>query len=102
MLTNIPAKFHHYRVDFWYKLNSCLEMALEHKQHLILVGDVNEDQLNIQNHKFKNILLTNNMKNIIISPTRVNYNSQTLLDPIALTNNIQVFYSGVFFKQIMK
>jgi hypothetical protein len=71
-------------------------MPLEHKQHLILVGDVNEDQLNMQNHDFKDILLTNDMNNIINSPTRVNHNSQTLPDPIALTNKIQIFDSGVF------
>ena len=61
-----------------------------------MLGDVNENQLNVNNHKFRDILMLNNMKNVISEPTRISPYSRTLLDPIALTNNIQNLHSGIF------
>ena len=86
----------HYTVDFWEKVNICLEKAIDISNNVILVGDINEDQLNPINHKFRDILLINDMINIIDEPTRVTNLTQTLLDPIAITNGITVFDSGIF------
>ena len=36
------------------------------------------------------------MKNVINEPTRISPYSRTLLDPIALTKNIQNLHSGIF------
>jgi hypothetical protein len=65
-------------------MNICLEKALEQCSRIILVGDVNEDQLNLNNHKFKDGLILNDINNIIRGPTRVNANSSKLIDPIVL------------------
>ncbi len=55
----------HYTVAFWEQLNICLEKAKELNNNIILVGDINEDQLNLNNHKFRDILIINNLVNII-------------------------------------
>ena len=86
----------HYTVDFWEKVNICLEKAIDITNNIILVGDINEDQLNPINHKFRDILLINDMINKIDEPTRVTNHSRTLLDPIAITNGITVYDAGVF------
>ncbi len=81
-------------VEFWDRLNICLENASEIANRIILVGDINEDQLNPANNKFRNILLINNMKNVINEPTRLTDYSRTLLDPIAVTENLVVYDHG--------
>ncbi len=85
----------HYGVEFWDRMNICLERASEIGTRIVLVGDINEDQLNPTNTKFKNVLMLNNMKNIINEPTRVTEHSQTLIDPIAITGDISIYDSGI-------
>lgn len=83
-------------VEIWDRINVCIDKALEVSNNIILVGDINEDQLNVTNNKFRDILLLNNMKNVINEPTRVTPYSSTLLDPIAMSNNITCLHSGIF------
>ncbi len=68
------------RVEFCDRVNICLEHANEITSNVILIGDINEDQLDISNHKFRDVLSLNNMVNLIIEPTRVTDTPQTLLD----------------------
>ena len=42
-------------VVFWQDFNVALENALNASNNLIIVGDINEDQLNVNNHHLKNI-----------------------------------------------
>ncbi len=81
--------------EFWHRLNICLENASELANYIVLVGDINEDQMNLGNHKFRDILLLNNMINVINEPTRVSERSQTLIDPIAISNNLMFHDSGI-------
>ena len=81
-------------VEFWNRLNIAIENALELNSRIILVGDINEDQLNTRTRKFRDILLLNNMSNVIDTPTRVSNTSRTLIDPIAITNNIQCLHAS--------
>ncbi len=83
-------------VEFWNRLNTTIEKAFETSNKIIIVGDINEDQLDLRNHHFKDVLLLNNMSNVIIDATRVSPTSRTLIDPIAITNNIQSLHSGIF------
>ncbi len=76
-------------------MNICLERASEIGTRIVLVGDINEDQLNPTNTNFKNVLMLNNMKNIINEPTRVTEHSQTLIGPIAITGDISIYDSGI-------
>lgn len=55
----------------------------------ILSCDANEDQLNLNNNKLKDILTFNNLKDVITKPTRVTHNSSSLMDPI-VPNLLQV------------
>ena len=48
---------------------------------VVILGDLNEDLLNVNKHNLKNVLLVNYLKNIIIEPTRV----CALLDPVIVT-----------------
>ncbi len=86
----------HTTVDYWDRVNICLEKSLEMSPNIILIGDINEDQINISNHKFRDILSLNNMTNLILEPTRVTDFSQTLIDPIAISSNITSVNSGIF------
>ncbi len=70
-------------------------MVSDISNNIIVVGDVNEDQLNDHNHKLKDILLTNAMKNIIVSPTRVTETTSTLLDPIIVDQEQCILKCGV-------
>jgi len=83
-------------MDFWNKLNICIEKAIEISPHIILVGDINEDQLNPSNHKLKDIMTLNNLRNIITNPTRVTSNSSTLIDITVLSSSVHCFDAGIF------
>ena len=63
--------------------------------NLIIVGDVDEDQLNVNNHHLKKIKLLNNMKNVISEPTRVTATTSTLIDPILVSQHCDPLHSGV-------
>jgi len=75
-----------YSIEFWEKLNISLEKASEYQEKISLVGDINENQLNIENNKFRDIMMINNMSNVINDATRVTHTARTLLDPTAVTN----------------
>ena len=83
------------QVEFWNRLNICIDEASEISNKIIIVGDINEDQLNMNNNKFRDILTLNNMENIITEPTRISLYSRTLLDPIGITRNIAYLHSGI-------
>jgi hypothetical protein len=83
-------------VEFWNRFNICLEKASELYSKIVTVGDINEDQLNLSNNKFRDILTLNNMENTITEPTRISLHSRTLLDPIGITRNISYLHSGIF------
>ncbi len=82
-------------VDFWEALNRNLETAIDSTNKIIIVGDVNEDQLNERNHKLKDILILNSLKNIITSPTRITDTSSTLIDPIIVDQDQAIIKSDV-------
>ena len=82
-------------VSFWDDFNTSVEKALDENHNLVIVGDINENQLSNKSNKFKHILLLNNLKNIITVPTRVTATTSTLIDPIAISNNLDFYDSGV-------
>ncbi len=81
--------------DFWEALNRNLETAIDSTNKIIMVGDVNEDQLNVRNHKLKDILNINSLKNVITAPTRVTDTTSTLLDPIIVDMDQDIIKSDV-------
>jgi len=81
--------------EFWDRFETCLDQAYDLCNNIITVGDINENQLNPSNHKFKDIPCLNNLSNVINEPTRVTECTSTLIDPIALTNTLQQLHSGI-------
>ncbi len=86
----------HIGVDYWDRFNLCIERGTEITPNIIILGDINEDQLNLSNHKLRDLLSLNNMNNIITEPTRITDSSETLLDPIAVSDTINIYDSGIF------
>ncbi len=82
-------------IDFWEMMDRNLEFASDVSGNLIIVGDINEDQLNVHTHKLRDIMLTNALKNIIESPTRVTETTSTLLDPVIVNIEQCVLKCGV-------
>lgn len=82
-------------VSFWHHLSVTIELALESASNIIIVGDINEDQLNPNNNKLRQIMLLNNLTNSIHEPTRISQISSTLLDPILTSDTVKTLNSGV-------
>ena len=83
------------RIEFWDRLNIFIENICDSFSNIILVGDINEDQLNLNNNRFRNIVQLNNMTNLIVEATRVTDTTRTLLDPIAVSNSITCLNAGI-------
>lgn len=82
-------------VSFWERFNLVLEKALEISKNIIVVGDINEDQLQDRNHHLKDIMYLNSLVNIINEPTTITDNTETLLDPIILPETMSFLNAGV-------
>ena len=82
-------------VSFWNNLNISIENAFSVSQHVLLVGDLNENLLNSNLHHLKDIININSLRNVIEEPTRITENASSLLDPILVSNEIQLLDSGV-------
>ena len=81
-------------VSFWPRLNVIIEKALDISKRIIIVGDLNEDQLNNRNHHLKDLLNINNLYNIIHELTRITPASSTSLDVMVVSQNDRVLNSG--------
>ena len=77
--------------SFFERLNQNLETALDITKNVVIMGDLNEDMLNPNNHNLKNVLLMNSLSNIITEPTR----GRALLDPILTYFDQTVLDSGI-------
>ncbi len=82
-------------IEFWDLLDRNLEFISEISNNIVVVGDINEDQLNVRNHKLKDIMLVNTMKNVIVSPTRITDTTSTLIDPIMVNQDQHILKCGV-------
>lgn len=70
--------------------------AIEKSNSIILVGDLSKDQLNPLNNEFYNKLNLNNMRKVVTAPTRVTQYSSTLIDLIAISNQINLYDADTF------
>ena len=75
--------------SFWHRLNVAIEKAFDASKRIIIVGDLNEEQLNVQNYHIKDILTINNLVNTIEVPTT----SATLLDLIIVPDSENILDS---------
>jgi exonuclease III len=76
--------------DFFNNFNRNIDKALDLTRNVVILGDLNEDLLNLNNHKLKDVLLTNSLVNTIEEPTRGN----ALLDPIIIPSDMSFANTG--------
>lgn len=83
--------------NYWNLIEQSIDLAVDTKiKSIIITGDFNENQLNINNNKVKDILSLYDLHQLITVPTSITENSETLID-LLITNNTQnVIYSNVF------
>ena len=82
-------------MDFWSNFNIAIEKALESNKNLIIVGDLNQDLLDENESHLSSIISLNTLTNVITKPTRITRNSATLIDPVLVTDSINVKYVDI-------
>lgn len=81
---------------FWNYLKFSIDKAQEATNNIIITGDINVNLLNeLNNHPLKDIMNTFNLSNTIKEPTRPGTRSNTLLDPVIITDTISCISSSV-------
>ena len=83
-------------VGFWSRLEDAIDNALDISPKIVLLGDFNEDLLSVKQNVLKDLLKRKYLQNVITEPTRVTNKSCTLLDPIIVSNDVDVFESCPF------
>lgn len=74
--------------EYWDHFDSNIESASDLNNDIIIMGDFNQDMLQINvNNQLNRIMTKYNLKNIITSPTRITSSSQTCLDLILTNHN---------------
>ena len=69
----------------WDNKNINIERAIDKNPNIVLLGDLNENLLNL-----KHVILINNLENIIKELTRITPNTATLLDRILISKDLDV------------
>ena len=70
--------------------NLNIEKAMEIARNIIIVGDLNEDLLNVYFHNLQDILKINSLQNVIAEPTR----GRALLDPTIFADDCVDYNTG--------
>jgi hypothetical protein len=70
-------------------------MGYQINQNIILTGDLNSDLFSSPNNKLIDTMNLFNLTNFIEKPTRITEHSNTLLDPIIISDSVHYSYSDV-------
>ncbi len=85
-----------YDSDFWTRYSHAIGLAIHINQNIVLTGDLNCDLLtNQNNNKLTDIMNLYNLTNVIEKPTRITDRSQTLLDPILISDTLSSIFADV-------
>ena len=79
---------------FLSNFETSIDKALDSSSFLILCGDLNIDLLSCSNHQIKDILNLYSLRNVISEPTRITSTSQSLIDPIFISESCCLVESG--------
>ncbi|PJE78524.1 hypothetical protein CI610_02532 [invertebrate metagenome] len=79
----------------WHHLRHSIETALEETPNLLITGDLNIDFLKPVRGDLCDILSNYNLTNVITEPTRQTDTSSILLDPIIVSDTVNVIFSDV-------
>ena len=81
---------------FWSKFDEMIEIINDDNyRNVVVLGDLNHDFLSDVNHTLFQTLETYNYSQLITEPTRITETSQTLLDPIVVSDKSLVTDCGV-------
>ena len=75
---------------FFNSFNLNIEKAMEITRNIIIVGNLNEDLLNVSFHNLQDILIINSLQTVVAEPTR----GRALLDPIIVADDCVVYNAG--------
>ncbi|PJE78081.1 hypothetical protein CI610_02987 [invertebrate metagenome] len=79
----------------WQNLRHSIDIAFEETPNIIITGDLNIDFLKPIRGDLCDILSNYNLTNVITEPTRQTDTSSTLLDPIIVSDTVNVVFSDV-------
>lgn len=79
--------------NFWELFDQTLKAALDECPNIIVLGDLNKNFLSNLPNIIKDIFTMNGLSNLIVKPTNFFGNTETLLDPILVTNSVPVLES---------
>ena len=84
-------------VDLWNKVENSIESAVNdvNVDYVIVTGDFNDNQLDVNNVKMRNISVQYDLKQLIEDPTNFTEHSSSLIDLILTTDTQFVPYAGV-------
>ena len=84
------------RVQYWERLNNAISLAYETNENIVICGDMNCDLNKVNNNKLIDTMTLFNLTNVIDKPTRVTPQISTLLDPIIISDTMNVILSDVY------
>ena len=70
-------------------------MGYQVNDNIVILGDLNSDLCIANNNKLIEIMMLFNLANMISKPTRITAHSNTLLDPIIISDIMKYIYSDV-------
>jgi hypothetical protein len=81
--------------EYWTRLNHAIGMGYQVNDNIVILGDSNSDLIIANNNILIETMMMFNLVNIISKTTRITDHSNTLLDPIIISDTINYIYSDV-------
>ena len=81
--------------EYWTRLNHAIGVGYQINDNIVILGDLNSDLFITNNNKLIETMMLFSLANIISKPTRTTAHSNTLLDPIIISDTMNYLYSDV-------
>ena len=78
------------------RLNHVIGVGYQVNDNIVILGDLNSDLFTANNNKLIETMMLFNLVNIISKPTGITAHSNTLLDPIIISDTMHYIYSEVW------
>ena len=81
--------------EYWTRLNHAIGVGYQVNDNIVILGDLNSDLFIANNNKLIETMMLLNLANIISKPTGITAHSNTLLDPIIISDTMNYIYYDV-------
>ena len=81
--------------EYWTRLNHAIGVGYQVNDNIVILGDLNSDLFITNNNTLIETMMLFSLANIISKPTRITGHSNTLLDPIIISDTMNYIYSDV-------